>query len=113
VVVLVVVAGAIGYIIGHGDRGPAFTVGPGIVYAGPTEGTAYLGADERLNRPPTGFAYSFPPGLPWIDANGSMHEGSRPSCVPYYHAVRVNRMEAVVYPIEGGGSMGTVVWVQC
>jgi len=110
---LVAATGAIGYVIGHGNRGSVFTVGPGLVYATPTEGTAYVGANEPLNRQPTGFAYSFPPGLPWIDADGSMHDGSRPSCVPYYHAVRVKRMEAVMYPIEGGGSMGTVVWVEC
>jgi hypothetical protein len=113
VVALVVAAGTIGYFIGHGNRGSVFTVGPGIVHAAPTEGTAWLGADEPLNRQATGFAYSFPPGLTWIDANGSMHTGSRPSCVPYYHAVRVKRMEAVMYPIEGGGLMGTVVWVEC
>lgn len=113
VVALVVAAGVLGYIIGHGNRGSVFTTGPGIVYAAPTEGTAYLGANEPLNRQPTGFAYSFPPGLTWIDANGSMHQRSRPSCVPYYHAVHVKSMEAVMYPIAGGGSMGTVVWVQC
>lgn len=60
VVALVVAAGVLGYIIGHGNRGSVFTTGPGIVYAAPTEGTAYLGANEPLNRQPTGFAYSFP-----------------------------------------------------
>ena len=113
VVALVVGAGALGYFIGHRNRGSVFTVGPGLVYATPSEGTAYLGANEPLNRQPTGFAYWVPPGVTWIDGNNSMHEGGQPSCVPYYHAVHVKSMEAVMYPIEGGGSMGTVVWVRC
>jgi hypothetical protein len=113
VVALVVAAGVLGYIIGHGHRGSVFTVGPGILYATPSEGTAYLGANEHLNRQPTGFAYSFSPGSTWIDANGSIQQSSRPSCVSYYHAVRVKSMEAVRFPLPGGGSMGTVVWVQC
>ncbi len=113
VVALVVVAGALGYMIGHANRGSVFTVGPGIVYAGPSEGTAYIGANEPLNRQPTGFAYSFNPGLVWVDANNDVHQGGRPSCVPYYHAVHVRSMEAVRYPIGGGGYMGTVVWVHC
>jgi hypothetical protein len=112
VVALVVVAGALGYIIGHGNRGSVVTVGPGIVYATPS-GTAYLGANEPLNRQPTGFAYLFPPSLTWIDANNSIPQGSRPSCAPDYHAVHVKSMEAVRYPIADGGSMATVVWVQC
>jgi hypothetical protein len=113
VVAAVIAACALGYVVGHSKRGSGFTVGPGIVYATPSEGTAYLGAHEPLNRQPTGFAYLFPRGLTWIDANGSVHQGSRPPCVPYYHAVHVKSMEAVMYTIAGGGSMGTVVWVQC
>lgn len=113
VVALVLAAGALGYVLGHGNRGSVFRIGPGIVYATPNEGTAYLGAHQRLNRAPTGFAYTFPPDLTWVDANGAIHDASRPSCVPYYHAVQVKRMEAVMYPLEGGGSMGTVAWVQC
>jgi hypothetical protein len=111
--VVVVGAGAIGYVIGHHDRGSVFTVGPGIVYATPTEGTAYLGADQPLNREPHGFAYFFPPTVASISPIGAVDAGgSRPPCVPYYHAVRVKRMEVVKYPI-GGAYEGTVVWVQC
>jgi hypothetical protein len=105
-------AGVVGYLIGHGNRGAAFVVRPGIVYAGSNEGTAYLGADQPLDRQPSGFAYFFPPNLAWIDATGSLHSGGRPTCVPMYHAVHVKQMEAIKYPI-GGGYMGTVLWVRC
>ncbi|MHB8694305.1 MAG: hypothetical protein ACYDHH_23950 [Solirubrobacteraceae bacterium] len=111
---LVVAVGALGYAIGHGNRGSVFTVEPGLVYATPTGGTAYLGANQPLNRQPRGFAYSYPgSNVPWVDANGTVNEGSpRPSCVPYYHAVRVKSMEAVKFPIAGG-YQGTVLWVRC
>lgn len=112
-VVALVVAGALGYLLGHGNRSSVFKVGAGLVYATPNEGTAYLGANEPLNRQPTGFAYSFPPDITWTDATGAIHQGGRPSCVPYDHPVHVQSMEAVMYPIETGGSMGTIVWVKC
>jgi hypothetical protein len=115
VAALVVAAGALGYVIGHRTPASVFTVEPGLVYATPTGGTAYLGANQPLNRQPRGFAYAYPANpVPWVDANGTTHEGSaRPSCVPYYHAVRVKSMEAVIFPIAGGGRQGTVLWVHC
>lgn len=98
--------GLAGWAIGHNHAsGAEFKVEPGTVMATPSEGTAYLGADRQ-------FAYSFPPDMPWIDADGVIHGGGRPTCVSYYHAVRVKNMEAVIYPMEGG-SAGTVLWVQC
>lgn len=113
VVALVVAAGAVGYAIGHRNRASIFTVDSGVVDAAPSGGTAYLGANEALNRQPTGFAYEFPANLVWIDATGTIHEGStHPPCVPYYHAVRVKSMEAVMFPIRGG-YQGTVLWVHC
>ena len=54
-----------------------------------------------------------PPDITWTDATGAIHQGGRPSCVPYDHPVHVQSMEAVMYPIETGGSMGTIVWVKC
>lgn len=90
-----------------------FKVGPGIVYATPSEGTAYIGVNEPLKHQPYGVAYKFSPNTTWLDSTGGIHDGSRPSCVPYYHAVRVRRMEAVTYPIDGGTAEGTVVWVKC
>jgi hypothetical protein len=114
-VVLLLAAGAAGWAIGHsGKTSPVFKVEPGLVYATPSEGTAYLGANQPLNRQPRGIAYSFPPGIKWIDANGSINDGGRPACIRYYRAVRVKKMEAVIYPYpDGGGFSGTVVWVQC
>jgi hypothetical protein len=111
-VVLALASGLAGWAIGH-HSSSAFKVEPGIVYAGTSEGTAYLGADQPLNRQPNGIAYNFPPDVAWTDVDGSVHIGGRPACVPYYHAVRVKRMEAVINPIGGGGSMGTVLWIQC
>jgi hypothetical protein len=111
-VVLALVSGLVGWAIGH-HSSSEFRVEPGIVYAGPSEGTAYLGADQAVNRAPKGRAYNFPPGVAWTDVSGWLHVGERPACVPYYHAVHVKRMEAVINSIGGGGSMGTVLWVQC
>ncbi|MEO6859387.1 MAG: hypothetical protein ABI323_12520, partial [Solirubrobacteraceae bacterium] len=107
-VTALIAAGAIGYLIGHRNRGAAFTVGPGLVSAGSNEGTAYLGANQPLDRQPRGFAYFFPPSVAWIDATGSIHDaGQRPTCVPINHPVRVKEMEAVVNPIHGA-YVGTV-----
>ena len=60
------------------------------MYATPTECKAYLGANQPLNRQPTGFAYFVPPTVAWINANGTIQEGGqRPPCVPYYrHQLR-------------------------
>lgn len=108
-----IAVGVVGFVIGHSSSGASFTVGPGIVYAGPNEGTAYVGADQPLNHQPRGFAYFFPPNVAWIDPTGSTHEGGeRPTCVPVYHPVRVKQMETIKYPIDGG-YMGTVLWVRC
>ena len=112
-VAALVAAGVLGYVIGHRGGGATFSVGPGLVYATPNEGTAYLGVDQPLDRQPRGFAYFFPPNVAWIDASGAVHGGGeRPTCVPNYHAVRVKEMEAVTYPI-GGSRVGTVLWVRC
>jgi hypothetical protein len=112
-VVAVIAAGALGYRIGHGNRGAAFVAGPGIVYAGQNDGTAYIGAGQPLDRQPRGFAYLFSSSVPWIDETGTIHEGGqRPPCVPISHAVHVNEIQVVKYPI-GGANMGTVLWVRC
>jgi hypothetical protein len=69
-------------------------------------------ARRDRTRAPTGFAYLLPARVPWIDATGSIDDGSqRPVCLPYYHAVRVG-METVKFPIAGG-YQGTVLWVRC
>jgi hypothetical protein len=108
---LILVAGVVGWVIGRSNRSSRLTVEAGIVYATPSAGTAYLGASQPLNRQPTGFAYYFGPGTPWVDVNGAIHTGGqRPPCVPYYHAVRVKKMEAVFDPVSGTGS---ILWVQC
>jgi hypothetical protein len=109
-VVALVAAGVVGFLIGHRSHAAAFSVGPGLVYAGSKGGTAYIVADEPLNRQPTGFAYFVPPTVAWIDATGAVHEaGQRPACVPYNHPVRVKEIEAVIDRI----GISTVLWVRC
>lgn len=113
VLVLMLAAGVTGWAVGHDHSSSShFKVAPGIAYAAPSGGTAYLGANQPLSGQPTGFAYSVPPVMSWDDANGTINDG-HPACMPYYHAVHVKRMEAVIYPLPDGGSTGSVVWVQC
>jgi hypothetical protein len=111
-IVGLVIAGVVGYLIGHGDRSSVFKVGPGLVYVTRSEGTAYLGPNQPLHSSPRGFAYGISPDIPWIDASGVSHEGDHASCLPYDHASRVKRMETVQYPI-GNAYQGLVLWVQC
>ncbi|MGA9856918.1 MAG: hypothetical protein WBQ18_03595 [Solirubrobacteraceae bacterium] len=111
-IVALLLAGVVGYTLGHSDHGAEFHTDTGLAYAGPNGGTAYLGRAQRPNRAPTGFAYLLPARVPWVDANGTINDGDRrPVCLPYYHAVRV-RMETVKFPIAGG-YQGTVLWVRC
>lgn len=112
VIVAVLLAASLGYIPGHSSGRNVFSVDAGIAYSAPDAGTAYLGA-QKLNRAPTGFAYALPAYVPWIDQTGTLHEGSHASCLPYYKAVHVVRMETVQYPIADGSHQGTVLWVQC
>jgi hypothetical protein len=114
VVVLMLGSGVAGWAIGHHrSNSSEFKVAPGTVYLTPSGGTAYLGANQSLNRQPRGIAYSLPPIMSWDDANGATNDG-HPTCIPFYHAVRVKRMEAVIWPLpDGGGRSGTVLWVQC
>lgn len=115
IVVLLLATGVAGWAIGHSGRtSSVFRVEPGIVYATPSGGTAYLGASQPLNRQPTGIAYSFPADIKWFDATGTINDGGQPACIRYYRATRVTKMGAVIYPYPGGGGFsGTVVWVQC
>jgi hypothetical protein len=112
-IVALLLAGVLGYALGHRDHGVDFRIDTGLALAAPSGGTAYLGSAQRSNRVPTGFAYLLPARVPWIDANGSTNDGSqRPPCLPYFHAVRV-QMETVKFPIGAGVYQGTVLWVRC
>jgi hypothetical protein len=111
--VVVLAAGVGGYLIGHHSSARVTVTGPGIADASSGTGTAYVGADEALNTPPSGFAYSLPEDVNWSDSSGGLHQGGRPPCLPLAKAVRVKNIEAVQFAVPGGVTTGTVVWVQC
>jgi hypothetical protein len=109
----VLVVGVGGFLLGRQGRSDAFVTGPGIAVDTASGGTAYIGADEPLKRAPYGFAYSLPANVTWADTSGEVHDGGRPPCLAYGHGVRVRNMEAVQFPLPGGGYTGTILWVQC
>jgi hypothetical protein len=111
--VVVLAAGVGGYLIGHHHSATITVTGPGIANASSGTGTAYVGADEALDKAPSGFAYSLPEDVNWSDSSGALHQGGRPSCLPLAKAVRVKDIEAVQFAVPGGATTGTVVWVQC
>ncbi len=110
---MVVLVGVGGFVIGRHWQTSNVITSPGIAYSSPGGGTAYLGADQPLDRPPSGFAYLMPADLTWIDSAGTIHDSSHPSCLPYYHADRVPSMEVTKVPLGGGGYTGTVILVTC
>jgi len=111
-VVALMACGAIGYFVGHSSQGRVFVVGPGWALWSPGGGTAWQGAGTVSGRTPSGFEYSLPPSVPWIDSAGTIHDGNeRPACLRLSRIVRVT-LETVKYPIAGGYS-GTVLWVRC
>lgn len=112
VVAAILGAGAVGYIAGRSHHDPAFKVGTGIVYVTPSEGTAYYGTTPAETQNPNGFAYRLPPGVAWIDSEGTFHDGGAPSCMPFYRTSRVT-MGTVKFPLPGGSTIGTVLWVRC
>jgi hypothetical protein len=84
------------------------------VTGGDGSGTAYFGVNQPRHGSPRGFAYGIPSGVEWIDATGVIHDGSgHPSCLPPEHGERIEKMEAVKYPLDGGGYSGEVLWIQC
>jgi hypothetical protein len=113
-VAVVIAVGVVGYLVGEHRSSSTVTVtGPGIADLARGSGTAYVGANEPLNRQPYGFAYSIPSDLSWSDSSGSLHEGGRPSCLPSAKAVHVKDIEAVQFATPDGATTGTVLWVQC
>lgn len=113
-IAVTIALGVVAFLVGHRGTSSTVTVtGPGIADLGIGAGTAYVGANESLNRQPYGFAYSIPQGISWTDANGSLHDGGRPTCLPPAQGVRVKDIEAVQFSTPGGVTTGTVLWVQC
>ncbi len=96
------VAGVIGYVIGHGSS-RTITVRTGTVYETSNEGTA--NAD--------GFNYRLPApaNISWVDSEGTIHDGIQPPCIHLGKASRVV-FATVTYPVAGA-TQGTVLWVRC
>ena len=117
-IAVTIAVGVLAYLIGvnHSGSSTVTVTGPGIAdsFGDGSGGTAYVGADEPLNKQPYGFAYSIAAkDLTWSDSSGTLHFGGPPPCLPFGKAVRVKDMEAVQVTIPQGTTTGTVVWVQC
>ncbi len=110
-VAVAVVAYLIG--VGRGGSSTVTVIGPGIADASQGGGTAYVGADEPLNKQPYGFAYSIPADVSWSDSSGELHSGNQPPCLPLAKAVHVKNIEAIQFTVPHGLTTGTIVWVQC
>lgn len=113
VTVVLLVVGIGGFMAGRHWRTGNVISSVGIADASPYGGTAYIGAHQSLTRPPSGFAYFLPSHVTWIDSTGTVHEGSRPSCLRYYHAERVASMTVTKVPLGEGAYSGTVILVKC
>jgi hypothetical protein len=96
---LVAVAGTVGYLIGNrGHR--SVSTRTGIAYASPSEASIVT----------SGWTYGFVPlDVPWIDSQGTIHEGTRPSCLPS------SRRSRIVFGTVDVPAIGqrSVVWVRC
>jgi hypothetical protein len=111
-VLIAVAVGVGGYLLGHKRSDQSLVTSAGVALASQGGGTAWLGAGQPVDRA-TGFAYSLPQSVEWTDADGSVHEASHPTCLPYDHPVRVKNMKALEFSTPAGLTTGVVVWVQC
>jgi hypothetical protein len=91
-------AGALGYLIGNRDR-QSITTRTGIAYSAPGQASVQTG----------GWTYDVPLDVPWIDSEGTVHFGARPSCLPAY------RRSSIVFGTVNVPAVGvrSVVWVRC
>jgi hypothetical protein len=56
-----------------------------------------------------GWTYGIPLDVSWIDSQGTIHEGDRPSCLPLYRHTVIT-FTTVDVPAIG---MRSVLWVRC
>lgn len=96
--VAVIVAAVVGYLVGHRDHQPV-TTRVGVAYASQSQAEVTVG----------GWSYGIPLNVPWIDSQGELHYGSRPSCLP------ANRQSRIVFGTVNVSAIGqrSVVWVRC
>jgi hypothetical protein len=95
---VVIVAVALGYVVGNRDH-QSVTTRTGIAYASPSQASVVA----------RGWTYSISLDVPWIDSQGTIHQGGRPSCLPAY------RRSPIVFGTVNVPAIGmrSVVWVRC
>jgi len=74
-------------------------------------GTAYS-TDQQITVSTGGWTYDIPLQVPWRDADGVLHQGSRPACLP--PAYRTMPVKFRWVPANADRvSWRVVVWVDC
>jgi len=71
-----------------------------------------LSAEGAISVEADGWTYSIPLDVMWVDAQGSLHDGDRPACLPAEGATAPVRFASVDVTVEGT-SWRQVVWVAC
>ena len=69
-------------------------------------------AEGAISVEADGWTYSIPKDVSWVDAEGTLHDGDRPACLPPEGATGPVRFALVDVTVEGT-SWRQVVWVGC
>ena len=69
-------------------------------------------AEGAISVEADGWTYSIPLDVFWVDAQGALHDGDRPDCLPPEGAKGPVRFASVDVTVEGT-SWRQVVWVAC
>jgi hypothetical protein len=69
-------------------------------------------AEGAISVEADGWTYSIPLDVLWVDAQGTLHDGDRPACLPPEGATGAVRFASVDVTVEGT-SWRQVVWVAC
>lgn len=75
-------------------------------------GTAYA-AEDQISVEADDFTYATPVDVIWTDANGTVHHGDRPGCLPPSGDPITDVRFAYVEASIEGASWRPVVWVDC
>jgi hypothetical protein len=69
-------------------------------------------AEGAISVEADGWTYSIPKDVFWVDAQGTLHDGDRPECLPPEGTNQPVRFASVDVTVEGT-SWRQVVWVAC
>ena len=100
-VVLVVLALAVGFLVGTWRAGPT-------VESGRAQSTGNGGGSIITN----GWTYGFPADVAWTDTTNRFHPDGLPDCLPPLSSVDGLRFAWVGVSVEGWG-WRQVVWIDC